>query len=114
MLSTMKSTEERLTKHMEEMLASILTQFQQFRAACPKETSPSPSPLANPPEQQLTKTTAPPKTNPSTHPLPKPTAPPKIDPAVQSLPKTTAPPPYNDPQPTSTQKKTQQPIPTAA
>jgi hypothetical protein len=65
-------------------------------------------------EEQLPKTTAPPKTSPSTHPLPKPIAPPQIDPTVQSLPNTTAPPPYNDPQPTTTQKTTPITIPTVA
>jgi hypothetical protein len=73
LLSTLESTEERLKKHMDEMLTYVLTHLQQFPAAWPKETPPSPSPLANLPEQQLTKTTATPKTNPSAHPLPKPT-----------------------------------------
>jgi hypothetical protein len=111
---------ERMAKRMEELLAAYGIKLQPTHAedpSCPEVTRAEeqttketlPSPLANPPGQQLTKTIATPKTNPPAHPLPKPTAPPQIDPAVQSLPKTTSPPPCKDPKPISSQKEDQPP-----
>jgi len=102
MLSTLGSMEERLTKHLDEMMAALSIQFQKFYAEDPSHTSSSQvislpsSPLEKIPEKQPPKET----TNPP--------------PREQSQPQTqtqttTAPMPFKDPRPTTAQKRDQPP-----